>query len=74
MTQVVLTQMQTFTRSELRQMIQDDTLGPPAPEPQEEGGPDLHYFLLDDDTFALITLQQETTHKGRKNCQLQQLQ
>ena len=41
-------------------------------------GPNLYYFLLGDnfciDAMDGETLQQETTHKGRKNSQLQDLQ
>ena len=45
---------QIFDRSELREMIENDTLGLPAPELLWEGGPDLHSFLLGDDTFPLM--------------------
>ena len=40
--------------SKLRKQIEDGTLGLPSPEPLGEGGPDLHYFLVDDDTFSLM--------------------
>ena len=34
--------------------MKDGTFGLAPPEPLVEGGPDLHYFLLDDNAFALI--------------------
>ena len=76
MGQVVLDQI--FNRSHLGEKI-DGSLGLPAPEPLGEGGLDLHYFLLGDDAFCLDamdgeTLQQKTTHKGRENSKLQDLQ
>ena len=45
---------QIFKRSLLRENIENGSLGIPAPEPFGEGGPDLHYFLLGDDAFALM--------------------
>ena len=45
---------QIFNRGNLREKIEDGTLGLPAPEPLGEGGPDLHCFFLGDDTFALM--------------------
>ena len=45
---------QIFNNSKLRKKIEDGTLGIPPPEPLGEGGPDLHYFLLGDNAFALI--------------------
>ena len=45
---------QIFNRSYLKKKIEDDSLGLPTPEPLGEGGPDLHYFLLGDDIFALM--------------------
>ena len=45
---------QISNKSDLREKIEDGSLGLPAPEPQREGGPDLHYFLLRDDPFALM--------------------
>ena len=40
----------------------------PPSEPQGEGGPDLHYFSVGHDTFALgETLEQKTTDKQREN-------
>ena len=45
---------QIFNNSKLRKKIEDGTLGLPPPEPLGEGGPDLHYFLLGDNAFALI--------------------
>ena len=47
---------QIFNRSDLREKIKDGTLGLPPSEPMGEGGPDLHYFLLGDDAFALMPL------------------
>ena len=43
-----------FNRTDLREKIEDGSLGVPPPEPLEEGGPDLHYFLLGDNVFALM--------------------
>ena len=40
--------------SKLREKIKDGTLGLLPTEPLVEGGPDLHYFLQGDDTFALM--------------------
>ena len=45
---------QIFNRSEPREMIEDGTLGLPAIEPLGEGRPDLHYFLLGENAFALM--------------------
>ena len=45
---------QIFNKSDLREKIVDGTLGLPAPEPLGEGGPNLHYFFLGDDSFALL--------------------
>ena len=45
---------QIFNRRLFREKIEDGTLDLPAPKPLGEGGPDLHYFLLDDDAFALM--------------------
>ena len=44
---------QIFNRSDLRDKIKDRSLGLPPLEPPGERGPDLHYFLLGDDSFAL---------------------
>ena len=35
-------------------IIENGTLGLPPPEPLGPGGPDLHYFLLGDNAFALM--------------------
>ena len=43
-----------FNRSNLTEKIKDDSLGLLPPEPLVEGGPNLHYFLLGDNAFALI--------------------
>ena len=45
---------QIFNTSDSRVKIKDGSLGLPAPEPLGEGGPNLHYFLLGDGTFALM--------------------
>ena len=45
---------QIFNRSKLKRRIENGTLGLPPPEPLRPGGPDLHYFLLGDDAFALM--------------------
>ena len=45
---------QIFNRSDLREKIEDGSFGLPAPEPLGEGRPDLHYFVLVDDAFALM--------------------
>ena len=45
---------QIFNRSKLKRRIENGTLGLPPPEPLGPGGPDLHYFLLGDDAFALM--------------------
>ena len=45
---------QIFSHSKLRRKIENDTLGLPSPEPLEPGGPNLHYFLLGVDAFALM--------------------
>ena len=45
---------QIFNRSNMSKKIEDGSLALPPPEPLGEGGPDLHYFLLADNTFALM--------------------
>ena len=45
---------QIFNRSKLKRRIENGTLGLPPSEPLGPGGPDLHYFLLGDDAFALM--------------------
>ena len=45
---------QIFNRSKLKRRIENRTLGLPPPEPLGPRGPDLHYFLLGDDAFALM--------------------
>ena len=52
MDQRVLALMQIFNRNDLRE-IEDGSLWLLVPEPLG-GGPDLHYFLLGDDAFALM--------------------
>ena len=46
--------MYRYLTSKLGKKIKNGNLGLPAPEPQGKGGPDLHYFLLGDDVFALM--------------------
>ena len=46
---------QIFNRSKLKRRIENGSLGLPPPEPLGAGGPDLHYFLLEDDAFVLMT-------------------
>ena len=46
---------QILNCSNLRKKIKNGTLGLPPPELMEEGESDLHYFLLSDDTFALVS-------------------
>ena len=43
---------QIFNHSKLKRRIENGTLGLPPPAPLGPGGPDLHYFLLEDDAFA----------------------
>ena len=45
---------QIFNRNNLMEKTEDGSLGLPPPESLGEGGPDLHYFLLGDDAFALM--------------------
>ena len=45
---------QVRNRSDLREKIEDGILGLPPPEQLGEGGPNLHNFLLGDNTFALV--------------------
>ena len=45
---------QNFNQSDLREKIEDGTLGLLPPEPLGKGGLKLHYFFLVDDTFALM--------------------
>ena len=49
-----LSDAQIFNRSKLKRRIENGTLGLPPPEPLGPGGPDLQYFLLGDDAFALM--------------------
>ena len=44
-----------FNQSKLGKKIKNGTLVLPAPECLGEGRPDLHYLLLDDDVFALMS-------------------
>ena len=43
-----------FNQIDLREKIEDGNLGFPPPKSLEKGEPYLHYFLLGDDTFALM--------------------
>ena len=45
---------QIFNGSKLRRRIENGRLGLPPPKPLGPGRPDLHYFLLGDDAFALM--------------------
>ena len=45
---------QIFNHIKFKRRIENGTLGLPPPEPLDLGGPDLHYFLLGDDAFALM--------------------
>ena len=45
---------QIFKQSKLRGRIENGTLGLPPPEPFGPGRPNLHYFLLADNAFALM--------------------
>ena len=45
---------QIFNRSHLRDKIEDSSSELPPPKPLGEGEPDLHYFLLGDEAFALM--------------------
>ena len=45
---------QIFNHRKLKRTIENGTLGLPPPEPLGPGGPDLHYFLLGDNTFAMM--------------------
>ena len=45
---------QIFNRSKLKRRIENGTLRLPPHEPLGLGGPDLHYFPLGDDAFALM--------------------
>ena len=45
---------QIFKCIKLKRRNENGRLGLPPPEPLGPGGPDLHYFLLGDNAFALI--------------------
>ena len=45
---------QIINCSKLKKNTENGTWGLPASEPLGEGGPDLHYFLLGDNSFALM--------------------
>ena len=57
---------QIFNHSKLKRRIENGTLGLPPPEPLGPGRPDLHYFLLGGNAFALIPWQVKPYSK----CQL----
>ena len=44
---------QIFNSCELRDKIEDGSIGFPDPAPIVQGGRDVHYFILADDAFAL---------------------
>ena len=46
---------QIFNASQLKRRIEDDRIGFPDPAPITQGGPDVPYFILADDAFALKT-------------------
>ena len=46
---------QIFNNGELREKIEDGSIGFPDAESIEPGGPDLPYFILAEDAFALKT-------------------
>ena len=45
---------QIFKKSNLREKIENDSLGLLAPEPLGKGRPNLHYFLLGEDALAFM--------------------
>ena len=67
---------QIFSRSLLREEIENGSLGFQPLESLGKGGPDLLCFLLGDNAVALDgkTLHPKTFDHGRKNSQLQALQ
>ena len=46
---------QIFNASQLKRRIEDGRIGFPDPAPMTQGGPDVPYFILADDAFALKT-------------------
>ena len=46
---------QIFNASQLKRKIEDGRIGFPDPAPITQGGPDVPYFILADDAFALKT-------------------
>ena len=70
---------QIFNQSDLREKIEDGTLRLPSRELHGGGKANFPLFLagwrhLCLDAMDGETLQQKTTHKGRKNSKLQELQ
>ena len=72
---------QIFNCSKLRRKIENGTLGLSPPEPLGPGGPNLHYFLLRDDAFALMpwlvksySKRQLRDERIAENSQLQDIQ
>ena len=66
---------QIFNISELRNKIEDGSVGFPGAEPIEPDGPDIPYFILADDAFALMTwLMKPYPLKGKgRTCQIANL-
>ena len=55
---------QIFNHGELREKIEDGSIGFPEADPIEPGGPDLPNFILGDDSFALKTWLMMTQWQG----------
>ena len=64
--QVDLYEIHIFNRNKFGKNIKDGTLGFLLPEPLGEDGPFLHYFLLGDDTLALIPWLVKPNHRRRE--------
>ena len=58
---------QIFNHSKLRRKIENGTLGLPPQEPLGPGRPNLHYFFLGDDTFALVPWLVKPYSRGQLN-------